>query len=84
MRDQQHGRRDRRQGDVAEAHPRARAVDPRGLVQVLVHRLQPGEEDDHVVAEALPRDEQQDRGQRGLGIAEPVDRRDAERAPARN
>ena len=45
-------------------------------------RLQPGEQDDHVVAEILPHREQDDRRHRRVGIAEPVDRIEADRAEA--
>src|SRR3546814_8639396 len=54
-------RSDRGQGDVAQPREPARSVDPRRLVEFARHRLQRGEEDDHIIAEGLPADEEQDR-----------------------
>src|SRR3546814_13050914 len=71
-------RSDRGQGDVAHPREPARSVDPRRLVEFARHRLQRGEEDDHILAEGLPPDEKQDRRQRRGRTAEPVDRRNAE------
>ena len=80
--DEQERRRQRGQRDVAELLParrRRRAARPRTAPRGC---LQAGDEDEHVVAEVLPHREQDDRRHRPVRIAEPVDRRDAERAEA--
>ncbi|KAG1269480.1 hypothetical protein G6F65_013641 [Rhizopus arrhizus] len=78
--DHQQHRAEHRQGDVQELLPARGAVDARGLVKVMRDRLQAGQEDHHVVAEVLPHREQHDGRHRPVGIAQPVDRADAQMA----
>ena len=47
-------RAQQRQGNVAEDIAGLRAIDPRGLIQLGVDRLQAGQEDNHRVAGPLP------------------------------
>ncbi len=59
--DEHHGRAQARPGDVRELAPRARAVHPRGLVELFGDGLQSREPDDHVEADGLPDRQHDDR-----------------------
>lgn len=78
--DEADGRLEIGQGDVAQALPGIGAVEDRRLIGVGRNRLQPGEEEQHVVAGVLPDRQAHDRVQGDVGIAEPVRPRDREQA----
>ena len=61
-----------RQGDVAEDLARGRAVDRGRLLELLGDLLQAREVEDHVEAEVLPRDDDEDRVQDDARVGQPV------------
>ena len=69
-----HDRRELRPRHMPEHLPLVRAVDARGVRQVLGDRGQAREEEDRVVAEAPPHFHDRDRGQRERRAAEPLRR----------
>src|SRR5690606_21551082 len=71
--DQVGGGRQQRPGDVAEHRPAGGAVDLGRLVVLVRDVEQAGQVDDHVVAGALPDDQQDDGRHRPLLVGEPVD-----------
>ena len=66
------GRRQQRQGDVAELAEAARAVDLRRLVVLARNALQAGQKDHHVVADAAPEEDDHDGDDRGLRVVQPL------------
>ena len=76
--DEEERRPEHRKRHVPELPPRPRAVDARRLVELLRDVLQPGHEDDHVVAEVLPHRERDDGWHRPSRVAEPIDRRQSD------
>ena len=67
-----------RKRDVAQALPGDGAFDQRDLICLAGDRLQTGEEKQHVVTGIFPDREPDDRGERDVGIADPIDAGDAE------
>ncbi len=66
-------RREQRQRDVAQPLPGRCAVELGGLAEVARNRLQPGEVEQHVVAGILPHRQHDQRGERDVRVAEPVE-----------
>ena len=75
---------EQRQRHVAEDLPAARAVDQRCLLELARDLLQPGQVEDHVEAEVLPRDRDEHRVEDDAGVREPfaLNRQDAVGEPA--
>ena len=73
---QRHIGAQQRQGDVEVLPPANAAIELSGFIEVFGNALQPGQKDDHVVAEAFPKGHQHHRGQGEQRIGEETDRRE--------